>query len=78
MKLRNQNSDTKKNFKKIILQTQNQLDGDVEVNTDHHIELTLNTVITTLWIEVLGNLKCPRTNYTFGRFLQRQQFKMPS
>lgn len=78
MKLQNQNSDTEKKFKKIILQTQNQLNGDVEVNTGHHIELTLNTVITTLWIEVLGNFKCPRTNYTFERFLQRQQCKMPS
>lgn len=65
MKLQNQKSDSEKKNLKNILQIQNHLDGDIEVNTDHHIELMLNIGITTLQIEILGNLKCPRINYTF-------------
>lgn len=61
MKLHNQKN------QKLTLQTQNQLDGDedIELNTDHYVEFKLNIVITNLYIEILGNLKCPRTNYTF-------------
>lgn len=48
MKLQNQKSDSEKKKLKNILQIQNHLDGDVEVNTDHYIELMLNIGITTL------------------------------